>query len=89
MKSLFGKIEGDHKYEVFFDYYVDFDMYFENEEEKQAYIERFNTGELSSYVIVKSKFCPCCNHFNEIGSTWGIHASSPEEALNDYLECFC
>lgn len=75
-------LETKDTYSVFYDEYENFDIDFESEEDKKDYLNKFETGELSSYIVVQSELCECCNHYNEIDSCGGFHASTAEEAIH-------
>jgi hypothetical protein len=82
---LYTKVEGNTRYDIVYDEDEDFDIDFENEADKQAYIAKFESGELSSYGVIESKLCPCCEQWKQTESLWSIHAETPAEALQIYL----
>jgi hypothetical protein len=86
-QPLERKTIGEYRYEVFFDQYDEsiHDMDFENEEQKKEYIDKFQSGKLNSFGVVKSKVCQCCCLWSEVSSLWGMHYEYAIEALNDFM----
>lgn len=77
---------GEYRYEVFYDSFDSIEhIEFENEQDKQDYLHKFETGELTSFGVVKSKVCECCCLWSEVDSIWSMHFETAEEALSDYL----
>lgn len=64
------------------------DMDFDSEDEKQAYLERFEKGELNCYWIELEVPCKCCNVWSRKDSMGGFHAETPEEAIEFSMEQF-
>jgi len=85
--SEYQEIHGDIKYSVVLDDrgYQKGDIDFPCEEEERDYMRQFEEGELTSYGIIKSENCKCCNEWKEIDSLWGNHSANAQEALKEYL----
>lgn len=59
---------------------------FGDEIANKEYVNRFKNNELCSFGIVKLQVCKCCCEWSEKDSLWGIHAESPQAALNYFKE---
>jgi len=85
MNTILKKIEGEIRYLVEYDpECVEGSFDFGNEKENAEYLARFESGELSSYLIVKQGLCKCCKGWECIDAICAIHAGSAEEALAYY-----
>ncbi len=86
MDIVLQNVIGEFIYRVAYDDNEDFDMDFDNEEDKQNYLNNFECGLLNSYVIYKYIKCPCCPSIGElVDCIGGVHAESASEALDYYL----
>lgn len=86
-QALERKTIGEFRYEVFFDLHDNLnEIDFEDEQDKNEYLRKFETGEVTSFGVVKSKVCECCCSWSEVDSLWGIHCETAEEALKIFLE---
>lgn len=87
MKPEYQETIEEYTYKVYIDQESVEDSYdCGNEEENKAYLERFKSGELTSYYIEKLKECPCCRQLEVIDSCSGIHERTAKEALDCYLD---
>jgi len=89
MTPLLTKYDGAIRYEVFpdLDYHSsqdDFDPDYALEIQ-----ERIESGELTAYGVVKYKVCKCCCLWSETDSLWGMLHATPEQAFQEYFQCYC
>lgn len=61
-------------------------MDFEDEQDKEQYLNKFRNDTLSAYGVVKKEKCSCCENYKFIDSLWGIHAETYEEALKFFQQ---
>ena len=93
MKAIFTQYEGSKRYEVFYDE-EDFDDFleglncieFDSEQDKEEYMSKLETGELSAFIVTESVLCDCCGEYRQKDSIGGIHAETRESALAYYLD---
>ncbi len=85
--------QGETRYEIYYDndgFHNTFDSKlgfdFEDEADKQAYMDKFLKEELFAFGVVKLQPCKCCCEWSEKDSLWGIHAESPAEAFKQFIE---
>lgn len=89
MEAIRTKIEGDYKYDVFYDpdaFEVLNDMDYESEQKKQAFLSRFERYEIGVYGVVVSKRCECCGLWPQLEGLWGIIEETAEDALKCYMK---
>ena len=85
MEQVLTQIISDIKYVVCLDYISEIDMEFETDEQKNDYIARHESGELSFFSVHTFIQCECCEQWKERDSLYGIDATSAIEALNLYI----
>lgn len=81
------KIRDGFKYEAFYDYDDSIaDIEHDTEEQKREFIAKFNRGDLSSYQVIRSKQCECCESWVFDEGLYGIIAEGAEEAIEYFIE---
>lgn len=85
--TKYDSINSPFRYEVHYDdITLSNDMDFECDAEREEFRQKLITEELMVYGVEKFKPCTCCALWSSVDSLWGIYATSPEEALQFYLE---
>jgi hypothetical protein len=93
MKTLHSEIKDLYKYIVEYDEHFSLSEIDEMDgftrKEQLELKNKFISDILSSFVVIKKKFCACCNQYSiEEDIICGIWAESPEEAVDSYMETY-
>src|SRR5580693_5807802 len=89
MDNVLNRIIGKHLYIVSYDEFDDHtDIDLETEEQRKEYMDKFEIGDLSSYLVRKFEKCECCGENRLIDSVGGMHCETAEEALIDFIEMY-
>jgi hypothetical protein len=88
--ALNRKRIGEFIYEAFYDpddsvNRGETDIEFDTIEEKQEFLRKFETAELTSYGVIQSKVCECCCMWSEVSSVWGMHCADSEQAIDEFI----